>query len=325
MNKSFKIIPEEKINEERLYVLRKIREHSLRTKHGLPVEYPVYHGVIGGSGPTNENEVKTLEKLEELGAIKILARNSKPDQTELFSLELEGTQFREFYDSYSEIYTKPKEPVLKKERVGIRNAGKNNTFVGNTFVGFDVGIEDTGEGTVSGSNNFFTSISNFTSSSSTKKAEWLSGVALFVVAVVSIPWWPYWFQSLQGIVTEIQVGPQKTENQTSTTTLNISDIFLKYNGIDTTLEQRTFLAKYKDVFVVGSGTFVDIDRPNDAFLVSIRISEVNLVSCFFDPTADNEQKLALLKKGSEMKFTGTFTTSAVWGGGWTVQNCTLLK
>ena len=310
--------PEEKINQERRYVLDKIREHSLRAKLGAPVEYPVYHGVIGGSGPTNENEVKTLEKLEEFEAIKILARNETPDQTELFLLELLEPRFSELYDSHNKSKTAQEKLVPKKERIGIRNAGKNNTFVGNTFVGFDVGIDDVGEGTIAKSNDFFTPLTNFPKSSPTKKVELVISVILLIVALVSIPWWPYWYHALLGQVTEIQTPLTLAETSVSTTTLNIADILSKYNDIDTALQQRSFLAKYKDTSVVGSGTFQNIDKPSESFLVSILISGNNLISCFFDSTPENEQKLSLFKKGSVIKFTGTFATSVVWGGGWSV-------
>jgi hypothetical protein len=66
--------PEEKINKERWYVLRKIKEEFLRTKSGEPIKYWVYFDFIfvGGERPAPKDEVKTLEKLEELKAIEIL-------------------------------------------------------------------------------------------------------------------------------------------------------------------------------------------------------------------------------------------------------------
>ena len=64
--------PEEKIEQERWYVLKKIKEESLRTKVGSPIKYWVRFGFHGGERPTTANEIKTLEKLEEMGVIKIL-------------------------------------------------------------------------------------------------------------------------------------------------------------------------------------------------------------------------------------------------------------
>ena len=64
--------PEEKINQERWCALQKIKKEYLRTKTGEPIEYWVNFNFVGGRGPTGKDEVKTLEKLEELRAIKIL-------------------------------------------------------------------------------------------------------------------------------------------------------------------------------------------------------------------------------------------------------------
>lgn len=69
--------PEEKINKERWYVLRKIREESLRTKIDELIKYWVDFSFTGGDNPSGKDEVATLEKLEEFGVIKIL----NPDGT----------------------------------------------------------------------------------------------------------------------------------------------------------------------------------------------------------------------------------------------------
>ncbi|TRZ64493.1 MAG: hypothetical protein D4Q79_01415 [Spirochaetia bacterium] len=66
------VTPEEKIEKEYWHVLRKIKEAALRTKTNRPIEYWVNTNFIGGSGPTSGNEIKILEKLEELGALKVL-------------------------------------------------------------------------------------------------------------------------------------------------------------------------------------------------------------------------------------------------------------
>lgn len=72
MNKS--MTPEEKINKELWCVLNKIKTNFLRTKSGSPVDYWVYFDTIDltGDSPSTGDEIKILEKLEELGAIKIL-------------------------------------------------------------------------------------------------------------------------------------------------------------------------------------------------------------------------------------------------------------
>src|SRR3989338_9855572 len=99
------INPEEKINKERWYVLKTIREKSLRTKRGLPIHYTVYHNFIGGEGPTSENKALTLEKLEELGAIKILSRKKNPEGQELFELEIVEPNFGKFFSLYENSFS----------------------------------------------------------------------------------------------------------------------------------------------------------------------------------------------------------------------------
>lgn len=67
-------IPEGKVNRDLLYVMRKIKEGSLREKAEAPIQYWVYPNIvsIGGDIPTSGNQIKALEKLEELRTIRIL-------------------------------------------------------------------------------------------------------------------------------------------------------------------------------------------------------------------------------------------------------------
>jgi len=66
--------PEEKVDSEFWYVLKEIKTNLLRTKSSSPIDYWVYPDVIDATGnsPSTGDEIKILEKLEELGAIKIL-------------------------------------------------------------------------------------------------------------------------------------------------------------------------------------------------------------------------------------------------------------
>jgi len=65
--------PEQKIKKEFWYVLCNIKEEILRTKQNEPIQYIVYPDIIGaGDDPSSGDEIKILEKIEELGAIKIL-------------------------------------------------------------------------------------------------------------------------------------------------------------------------------------------------------------------------------------------------------------
>lgn len=66
---------EEKVNKEFWYVLQEIKESSLKTKAGSLVEYLInYKFVVVSTGyPFPKDEEKILEKLEEIGAIKIVS------------------------------------------------------------------------------------------------------------------------------------------------------------------------------------------------------------------------------------------------------------
>jgi len=64
--------PEERINRELWYVLGQLKEGVLRTKSGYPIEHWVDFAAVISGAPTPKNEVMALEKLEELGVIKIL-------------------------------------------------------------------------------------------------------------------------------------------------------------------------------------------------------------------------------------------------------------
>jgi hypothetical protein len=63
---------EEKVKRETWFVLKKIKEAALKTRSGAPVEYwagnPLF---FGEKGPTPSDEGKILEKLEEMGVLKI--------------------------------------------------------------------------------------------------------------------------------------------------------------------------------------------------------------------------------------------------------------
>ncbi len=111
--------PEEKINQERWYVLREIREKFLRTKKGSPIHYTIHHNFVGGDGPTSENEAHTLGKLEELGVIKISERKMDLEDRELFELEVIEPNFGDLYSKYEKIFSAILKPV--PERVGIKN------------------------------------------------------------------------------------------------------------------------------------------------------------------------------------------------------------
>lgn len=61
-----------KVRKERWEVLQKIKEESFRVVSGEPVKYWVQFGFWGAGSLEPANEIKALEKLEELGVISIL-------------------------------------------------------------------------------------------------------------------------------------------------------------------------------------------------------------------------------------------------------------
>ena len=109
------MMPIEKYNNDLLYVLDKVNEKSLYTLKDKFVEYRVDYSVImlDEKYPTAENETRLLEKLEEMGAIRIARRENSPSdimvEAEIFSLGIIQPKF-------DTVYKKLKAPLLKKEK-----------------------------------------------------------------------------------------------------------------------------------------------------------------------------------------------------------------
>ena len=299
--------PEEKINKERQYVLRKIRENFLRTKKGSPLVYPVYHGVIGGSGPTAENEVRTLEKFEELEVIKILNRHDDSEDRELFQLETVEPKFDGLYAKYENSF-KPLEGITTKE---IQLPVRNVKIVGSNFH-FGNG-DNVARDKIKWQDKNVKDVPIW--------LKYLAAIATILAVILAV--YVYFVPDGSMIFSSPIIQPE-TEHNIATSTLNISDILAKYNALDTNLEQRNFLEKYRDVKIYGRGTYKNIDKPSDRFLITINVS-TGLVSCYTNGDLETEQKLNLLKIGQTINFTGTFTTSGTWGGGWTVYDCIVSK
>ena len=72
---------EDKVKKEYWYVLQRIKERSLKTKKGSYIEYDVNYGValVGIGYPSPKSEEEILEKLEEMGVIKIIKKEVKYD------------------------------------------------------------------------------------------------------------------------------------------------------------------------------------------------------------------------------------------------------
>ncbi|MFA6552458.1 MAG: hypothetical protein WCT19_03075 [Candidatus Paceibacterota bacterium] len=160
----------------------------------------------------------------------------------------------------------------------------------------------------------------------TKKVLWrrpeiIIGSVAIIIGVISIPWWPNWWMSF--FRTDKNNLSQVLQS-VATSSINLSDIFDGYNAKTTSYDKQNFLHLYDNGKVYGSGYFLDISKPTDRYLVSLDVSD-NLISCFFSSESETERRLFLLKKNQIVNFTGVFTNSAVWGGGWKVDNCILLN
>ena len=155
-----------------------------------------------------------------------------------------------------------------------------------------------------------------------KRPEIIIGLLALFVAMIAIPYWPQWYQLLSH--SDLNNASVSMNQIMATSTINIADILAEYKAKKTSLEKRDFLQTYRDTSIQGLGSFVDRDKPNEKYLITLRVSG-DLVSCFFNTDSETEKKLLLLKEGQDISFSGTFTTMGVFGGGWDVKNCILSK
>jgi hypothetical protein len=112
------------------------------------------------------------------------------------------------------------------------------------------------------------------------------------------------------------------DDSIGTSTINISNILSQLDSMDTSLEQENFLVNYENAQVYGIGSFNNIAKPSDTYLVTIDVSGGE-VSCNFSVSFG--KNLLLLKKGVNISFTGIFTGNTVFGGGWDVEDCNLIN
>lgn len=62
---------------------------------------------------------------------------------------------------------------MTENKIAILNKGKDNQYIGNQFNGYDIGIQDEGEGTVARNNKFF-------GTNQTKSKSWWIKVVGFI-------------------------------------------------------------------------------------------------------------------------------------------------
>jgi len=104
---------EKKFNSDLLYVLSQIKKKSLYTLKGKPIEYCVDLTivVVGGKLPTAEEETQILEKLQEIGTIKIIKRETNSlsvlyAEREYYALEIIEPKFSELYEELRKPFKK---------------------------------------------------------------------------------------------------------------------------------------------------------------------------------------------------------------------------
>lgn len=138
-----------------------------------------------------------------------------------------------------------------------------------------------------------------------------------IIGIISIPWWPNLFHYLHPIK-ESNLG--QVSRSIRMNTINLSEIFTEYYAKTTSYDRQNFLNLYSNAKVYGSGSFSDISKPGDKYLVTLLLSDKS-VSCYFNSEKEVERKLFLIKKNQNVTFTGVLNNSGI---GWIVDNCTLL-
>jgi len=118
--------PEERFNNELLYVLNQIKQKALYTRKDRYIEYWVSF-VEDNAKITAEKESLILDKLEELGAIKIISKDASPSdimvEAYVYSLEIKQPKFDELYDEL-------REPLRKKEEYEKKSVESLNKILG---------------------------------------------------------------------------------------------------------------------------------------------------------------------------------------------------
>lgn len=216
----------------------------------------------------------------------------------------------------------------KRQTVAILNKGKDNKFLDNTFEGFDVGIQDEGEGTLAKGNKFH-------------------GVEKYVEDIKDLPLWLKYALAVFAIVGTLgtiygawgtyrmlhpqlpaQIGVGAAETAVSTSTINISDIFSRYNDMDRAIDQQKFLKDYLNIKIAGVGSFDNIsgsfNEEDGTYYLHLTVSG-GKISCQFNNTDEiTKRKLDLLRSGSRVNFLGTFTGSTIVGSErWFIRDCVL--
>lgn len=107
--------------------------------------------------------------------------------------------------------------------------------------------------------------------------------------------------------------------------INIADMFFKMDKLGTSLEKSSFVKEYTDSLIYGKGSYLDLSGTSGGDITLFINLGGRPISCVVNANTEIERQLLLLKKGQKIQFNGLFSGGSVFGGGWYIKNCVLLK
>lgn len=144
----------------------------------------------------------------------------------------------------------------------------------------------------------------------------ISGVIIYVITEGKVP-------KIFKIDTPAQLIHTEN-NKVATSTLNISDLFIKALSYNTVAERQDFLNKYINIFIYGEGNIKEVSRAFDKLLIEVKIENQSII-CPQEKTEKLEKEFPFLK-GSLIRFFGNFTYTTYFGqDGMVIDNCAFEK
>ncbi len=111
----------------------------------------------------------------------------------------------------------------------------------------------------------------------------------------------------------------------ATSTVNVSDIFSRYNEMTRATDQQKFLKNYLDVSIYGLGIFDNISGSfgdDTTYYLHLSVSNSRVSCQFSNVDKVTQRRLDLLKTGDKVSFLGTFTGSTMFGTSrWFIKDC----
>jgi hypothetical protein len=123
--------------------------------------------------------------------------------------------------------------------------------------------------------------------------------------------------------------PEVIPENIATSTVNVSDIFTRYNKMDRAIDQQKFLKNYLDVSVYGFGVFDNISGSfgdDTTYYLHLSVPGSSISCQFSNVDEETQRRLDLLKAGDKISFLGTFTGSTMFESGrWLIRDCKLIN